>query len=154
MDGCPLYDHHHHNLISVLHVTWFLFFSPLQWLLVGGGPRCEHHLQQDPGPGSPATHHLPEPPERHHRDRRGRPDGHQRVPGAVPERPLELLRPGGAYGLRKRVESGYVALSVQFTFDHTVLVVVVVVVVGGGGGGGVVVLLPPYCHTHTSLYRL
>lgn len=65
-------------------------------------------MQQDSRTGAPAADHLPEPAGRDHRDRRGRADGHQRVPVSVQARPLELLRARREDRLRKRVESGYV----------------------------------------------
>lgn len=77
-----------------------------QGLIVRGRAGSEHHLQQNPGPGPPPEDYLSEPTRRHHSDRGGGPDGHQRVPVPVPTRTLELLGPGGEDGVREGAQSG------------------------------------------------
>ncbi|XP_072529251.1 protein Wnt-7b isoform X1 [Salminus brasiliensis] len=114
-------------LLSVYYPQILLILSSGSYLCVhtpllhpgpvlGGGSGCKYHLQQDPRPGPPTACHLPEPPGRHHRHRRGRSDGHQRVPVPVPLRPLELLRPGREDCLRPRAASGKEA---AFTYAIT-----------------------------------
>ncbi|XP_036905393.1 protein Wnt-7b isoform X1 [Sturnira hondurensis] len=94
---------HAQKLSQVDFLRVSLLWRPLREArsaVIGGGPGSQHHLQQDPRSGPTAARHLPEPARRHHRDRRGRTDGHQRVPVPVPLRALELLRPRREDGLR------------------------------------------------------